>query len=347
MSAPALTHHEILGLVEPFTRRGRPVDLAASDRVARKLVFKPIDHTPAPESANVVLMREVLMLESYGTGTFKLTRTLSRADGLQATVTALGQAAGEMLARVEAVEPERHFRAGSGYLIARSYEFDSGLDGSSADRAAGPQLRLSNALVRLDGVTLAMRVPSVKGVAADITLEALPGEVLDVPEDLLAVQGWNWARLMHETSGWKTKLRLRGKPAQRGAQAEAALEQVARHLVQVLGEPPARFHDRWTAARWGVMLRRLIPTLTALGMIAGVIVLPRLPFGNTAGLFLALHYVPIGLLALAFTLQELPRFELPPLPRRSSASGWRKPARAVSTPAAAQKVLSPTAHNTC
>jgi hypothetical protein len=74
-----------------------------------------------------------------------------------------------------------------------------------------------------------------------------------------------------------------------------------------------------------VVLRRLIPTLTAIGLIAGVIVLPRLPFGNQPSLFLALHYVPIALLALSFSLQEMPRFELPPLPRRLSASGWRKP----------------------
>jgi hypothetical protein len=179
-------------------------------------------------------------------------------------------------------------------------------------------------------------------VAADIALDPLPGEVLDVPEDLLAVQGWNWARLMSDTSGWKTKLRLRGKPARRGALAEAALDQVARHLVQVLSEPPARFHERWWRARWGVVLRRLIPTLTAVGLIAGVIVLPRLPFGNTPGLFLALHYVPIALLALSFSVQELPRFELPPLPRRSSATSWR---RAVKPSAAgAQASLSPTAH---
>ncbi|MBK6850321.1 MAG: hypothetical protein IPG93_01595 [Burkholderiales bacterium] len=346
MTAPALTHHEILGLVEPFTRRGRHVDLAASDRVARKLAFKPIDHVSAHDAGGTMLTREVLLLESYGTGTFKLTRTLSRADGLQATVTTLGQAPAEMLARIEAVAPERHFRCGPGYEITRSYEFDSGADGSRADRAAGPQLRLANGLVRLDGLTLTMRVPAVKGIAADIALDAVPGEVLDIPEDLLAVQGWYWARLMNDVTGWKTRLRLRGKPVQRSAQAEAALDQVARHLVQTLGEAPACFHERWLAARWGVVLRRLIPTLTAIGLIVGVLVLPSLPFGQASGLFLALHYVPIALLAASFMLQELPRFELPPLPRRSSAAGWRRPVQASSAPAA-QQGISPTAHTAC
>ncbi len=37
-----LTHHEIIGIVEPFTRRGRHVDLSASNRLERCLVLKPV-----------------------------------------------------------------------------------------------------------------------------------------------------------------------------------------------------------------------------------------------------------------------------------------------------------------
>ena len=40
MNAPPLTHHDILALAEPFARRGRRVDLAASDRIARRVVFQ-------------------------------------------------------------------------------------------------------------------------------------------------------------------------------------------------------------------------------------------------------------------------------------------------------------------
>jgi hypothetical protein len=44
---------------------------------------------------------------------------------------------------------------------------------------------------------------------------------------------------------------------------------------------------------------------------------------------MALHYVPIAVLALSFTAQELSRFEIPPLPRRLRAAQWRSgPARA-------------------
>ena len=58
----------------------------------------------------------------------------------------------------------------------------------------------------------------------------------------------------------------------------------------------------------------------------GALLLPRIAGQELSGVWMALHYVPIGLLALSFTLQELPRFEIPPLPRRLRAAQWRAPA---------------------
>ena len=76
-TAPPLTHHEILALVEPFSRQGRQVDLAGSDRTARKLLFKPVERVlTAPD---LPALRETLELESLGTGSFKLTRVLTGA----------------------------------------------------------------------------------------------------------------------------------------------------------------------------------------------------------------------------------------------------------------------------
>ena len=49
---------------------------------------------------------------------------------------------------------------------------------------------------------------------------------------------------------------------------------------------------------------------------------PRFDAQARAGLWMALHYVPIGLLALSFSLQELAQFEIPPWPRRSRAGQW-------------------------
>jgi len=46
MSVTPLTHHQILSVVEPFSRVSHHVDLAASDRLARKLVFKTVELDP-------------------------------------------------------------------------------------------------------------------------------------------------------------------------------------------------------------------------------------------------------------------------------------------------------------
>jgi hypothetical protein len=72
-----------------------------------------------------------------------------------------------------------------------------------------------------------------------------------------------------------------------------------------------------------VVLRRLLPTLTALSLLATVALLPRLGLDRIDGAWTLLYHVPTLLLAGAFMLQEMPRFEIPPWPRRSSAADWR------------------------
>ncbi len=176
---------------------------------------------------------------------------------------------------------------------------------------------------RLLTLTLVVKLPGLRSVAADLTLSPAPGPRPDLPEDLLAVLGWDWARLVRGKDGWTSKLRLRGPVLRRSRTAEAALDRAGAHLARVMAEPPAAFHDRHRLARWGVVLRRGIPSLTALAMVVGALLLPRLTDPSNSGLWMALHYVPIGLLALSFSLQELAQFEIPPWPRRSRAGQWR------------------------
>jgi hypothetical protein len=315
LSAPPLTHHDILALVEPFTRRGRHVDLAASRREDRRLVFKP----PAcdGDAAGHAACEESLQLECPAGGFYRLTRTLTHPEAGQATLRAHGPEPGALLAAVEAVALDRHFVTGPGFAIARSY----GLDASSGADAAS--LVLTQGTVRVAGLTLTLNVPAVRRVAADITLDPGNGERFALPEDLLAVLGWNWARLVRRGEGWTTKLRLRGSLTQRTGRAEAALTRVGAHLAQTLGEPPPRYHERLAAARWGVFFRRGIPTLTALALVAAVLL--SAPFRDEvpAHVLVALYHVPTLFVALSFVLQELPRFEIPPWPRRSSAPDWR------------------------
>jgi hypothetical protein len=317
MSAPPLSHHEILDLVGPYARRGLQVDLQASDRLGRRLLFRRVDH--ATDEPALAGLHETLQLESFGTGTFRLTRTLATASGLKASVQVLGPEPGLLLEQVRALEPQRQFRCGPGYVLALSYDL--------YPRAAGgvdALAVLTRGVARLDdGFTLSLTLSAVRGVAADLTLEAPSGPRPPLPEDLLAVLGWDWARLIATRDGWKSKLRLRGDNARRTARAERALQRAAAHLVQTLGEPPPRFHERWLAARWGVFLRRGLPVLTVLSVIVAALVLPRVPIQERPGLVTLIFHVPTALIALSFSLQELTQFEIPPLPSASTATSWR------------------------
>jgi len=315
MPTQPLTHHDILGLVEPFARGGRQVDLAASNRLERRLVFKPVEH--AADAPGTGPLKEVFHLDSFGTGTFRLTRTLTHPSGLQATLEALGPQPAVLLTQVDAVPPQRHFRTGPGFVIARSYAIQT---------TAGPVLR--RGVVQAEGgLNLTMTVSAVRGVSADIVLaQSTPGEALALPEDLLAVLGWDWARLIRKPGNWSSKLRLRGGAARRTASAEAALDVAAAHLAQTLAEPPSRFHDRHVVARRGVVFRRAIPLMTPVLLVITVLALPRFDV-DSSPLWVLLYHVPTVCILLSFRLQELPQFEIPPWPRRSEAPSWRTVAR--------------------
>lgn len=327
MASTPLSHHDILGLVEPFSRRGHHVDLAASDRLERRLRFKPVEH--AGDASPAPALHETLQLDSFDSGGFRLTRTLSRGASLQATLQVSGPEPAALLTQVEAVAPQHQFVAGSGFVIARSYTLQPVSDRVAKGRMA---LILTRAVVQLDDLALTLSVPAIRRVSADLWLSATTGgasgtvhdSVLDLPEDLLAVLGWNWTRLIKKKDGWESKLRLSGDLARRTHRAEAALDRVAAHLTQTLAQPPAQFHERHLKARWWAAFRRAIPLLTPVSLLVAILVLPRIDVGESPGLWLMLFHVPTALIALSFCLQELPQYEIPPLPRRSRAPAWRQ-----------------------
>jgi hypothetical protein len=318
MSAPPLTHHEILELVAPFTRRGRHVDLGASDRLERRLRFRPVDLAAGPQATPALI--ETLELESLPTGTQRLRRILAHPCGLRADAECLGEQPAALLAMLEALDPQQQFRAGPGYVIARSYTLGAG--------SGSPSVLLRRGVVQLAGLQLTLTLPAVRGVAAELTLTPAPGpapgERLDLPEDLLAVLGWNWTRLVRSGEGWKTKLRLRGSTTRRSTQAEDALERAATHLARTLEEPPAAFHDRARAARYRVWFRRAIPLLTLVALIGVVASMAHFGLGRQSGMWILFFQLPTALIALSFCLQELPQYEIPPWPRRARQAHWRR-----------------------
>jgi hypothetical protein len=316
MAMPPLTHHEIIDVIEPFTRRGRHVDLAASDRIERRLVFKPIEHTD--QTTTLPGLREILQLESRGAGAYRLTRRLTIACGLEASLQSEGSHPGELLTQVESIPAERQFCAGEGFVIAQSHRLEP------SGRAATTQMVLTEGVAQVGGLTLKLRASTVRGYPADIELVAAAGDSIELPEDLLAVLGWDWARLIPDAERWTSKVRVRGSESQRSRRAEVKLERTAMHLAQTFAEPPRRYHQRWFAARWGVAFRRGIPLLTGIAMIAGALAVPSLHIPEGSPIRLLIFNSPTILVALAFCMQELPRLEIPPLPRQLRAATWRK-----------------------
>jgi hypothetical protein len=323
MSAHPLTHHDILALVEPFARHRRHVDLAASDRIARRLAFRPLEH--AADAAGRPAVGETLVLDHPDAHDFALIRTLAVADGPRATLSAAGRSAAEVLACVEAVPIERQIVTGPDWLIARSYRVEP------AGLSDGVRLALIAAEARVGGLVLALTVPRTSGIPAELSLSAAAGDPLRLPEDLLAVLGWPWARITRARQGWSGSLRLRGSGPDRTADAERKLERTVRHLAQTLAEPPQRFHQRHALARWRVAGRRAVPLLACFAMLAGTAFIASLDLPENSVWRMLVFHAPPLLLLLFVALPEMPRIEIPPLPRRLAANAWREPAAPDAT----------------
>jgi hypothetical protein len=313
MPLPPFSHHDILALIEPFTRRGHRVDLAASDRLARRLVFKS-------QALEAGALQQVLELEQPLADHFCLTRTLTQGRGLQARIECSGPEPGALLAQAEAVDPTDLFHAGPGHALAFSHRLDT-------VRSGAVQQVLTRAEARLDGAALALTLamPGVRGYPADIQVQAPDASEYDLPIDLLAVLGWRWARLERQGEGWASTLKVRGHEPQRSRRAEADWQTTVVHLASTLAEPPARFHERMAGARWAVVLRHAMPLGVGAGLVAGSMAVPRLAMEQSSALRMLVFNAPPILLGIGFCLKELPRFELPRWPRRSRAAAWWQP----------------------
>ncbi|MFD2181850.1 hypothetical protein [Rhodoplanes azumiensis] len=348
-----MTHHEILRLVAPFTRRGLRLDPAASDRQRRRLVFAP--HPPAadPHStdagepvagdavadradgvapfANVAAGRITVVLdapapEAGEAAPWRLTRVLDDPAGVTARLEAEGRDLDALLDRLAAVAPERHIRTGPGWVIATSWRLDSSGGGSDA-------LVLTGGVARLGDVVLTLKMPALRRYLADLEITTVDGSRLDLTEDLLAVLGTDWSTLRRYGTKWVGTLKPHGREPGRSRAAEAALTTSADHLARTLAEPPSRFHARLYRARWGVVLRRAVPLLVSLVLLVGSLFVSKLDLDQNSGLWVVMFHAPPLMLVVFFCLREIPRIEIPPLPRISATATWR-PTDVPGAPAA-------------
>lgn len=324
MPSDPLTHHEILKLIEPFTRRGYHADLSATCRLERRLVFKPVErHLDFPDGP---ALQETLSLENPKADFYRLTRRLSYAAGsdvlLEAELEAEGERPADLLAQVEAIAPERQFRFGPHFAMAMSYRL-SYIEG--AGQAAGlPALSLITMAAQLENLSIGFRAPVVKGDPEGL-IELMPTTegLLCLPEDLLAVLGLEWGLLQPKGKGWKSRLLMRGGEPRRSVKTGLKLERMVNHIAQTLRETPAHYHERMAAARWRVVLRRSIPLILSILLVAGAFATSSLNIAEDSQLRLLVLNAPPVLLVLFFCLREIPSIEIPPFPKRSKASDWR------------------------
>lgn len=324
MTTAPLTHHEILERIEPFVRRGRHADLAASDRIARRIAFKAVEH--AGDTPASPCLRDTLQLEQLREDHYRLTRVLSHPSGAQARLVTEGAQPGELLARIECVAPWRQVRTVGSFVIALRHRLEAS-DGTPGDAA---MLVLTDAEAHGEGpnawLKLTLDVPSMKGVSGEIKVFADAADGVDLPDDLLAVQGRDWdcfRRIIGGAEGWRSSVKLRGSGAARRDDAERKFECTVEHVARTLAEPPARFHERWTVARWQVFMRRTIPLGVCVGLIAGAAAVPYMGIADDSVIHMLLFNAPPLLLVLFFSMRELPRIEVPPLPARLRAATWR------------------------
>lgn len=317
-----MTHHDIMALVAPFSAAGCRVDLAASDRLRRRVAFRPAA-AASPAADGLPALVESLWLDNPGPDFWQLTRRLQRVTPTAPAAAAAGEPVAELvaegadpaalLAAVQAVPAARQWRCEAGHWMALSHRVE----------VASGRLTLTQAAARLPGLRLAMTVSRVSGIPAVVELQPEPDGSLALPDDLLAVLGLRWSVLKRLGSSWRASVKLAGQGAERGHDAEARLAQAVSHLAATLAEPPARFHQRHRRARWRVVARRLTPLGVALALIAGAASVHRLEIGPDSVLRMLIFNAPPLLLVWFFSMRELPRVEIPPLPREPLAADWR------------------------
>lgn len=317
-----LSHHEILGLAAPFARRGLHVDLAASQRLERRLAFREV---PGPDG-----LREGLRLENPASGRYLLTRTLTRPDGLQVELQTSGADPAVLLARLDTVAPASQWHVGPGFVLAIGMRLEPAGPSAGAD---APLRTLATTLeLHCDALVLRLQVPATPGIPADVEVEAPQGDVHELPEDLLAVLGQGWSSLWRVGTGWRGSFRLPRREPARSEHARRQMERAAEHLAATLAEPPAQFHARLATARWKVAARRCVPLLSVAALIGASLAVPSFEIAKNSVFRMLIFNAPPLLLALGLCLQELPRFELPRRPRPSTAQSWRSAAAAVQPP---------------
>jgi hypothetical protein len=316
--ARPLSHHEILELMGPFTRRDRHLDMRASRREERLLVLAPMEHPPpAPELPR---LREVLSLEARETGWYRLVRELTALapDGatvLRASLTAAGRNLEALAAGVEAVPLAQQFHLVEGICVQCSYRLETASGGRMY-----PVPTRARALV--EGVTVEIDADRGGGTPFQLRLVPPAGRRLNVPEDLLRVLGRDWRPLREQAGHWNAGINLRSEGSGRAGEIEAKITRSVGHLARTLSRPPAEFHPRFLRERRRIAARQGIRMLVSLALVAALVSVTLSPLARGPGGMVLVHYGSIAILVGAFFLGDPPAIQPPRLPQTLDQTAW-------------------------
>lgn len=371
MTANPLTHHQIIELIDPFVCAGRELDLAASDRSARRLVFKALEGSDEGPPGG---QRELLTLEAPDADRYRLVRSVTAAAGLTATLTAEGPDPAGLLDRILSFPPASHFRVAAGILIAFNYRFapmatdrvpgvalgdsgaatpdqfreapvahgvdrlaeaDGNADAGPAEGRLVPPL-LTDAQALIGGVLrLTLDAETTRPRRVWLELRPEPAVRLRLPPDLLAVLGPSWHYLQrYYAEAWRTTIVVAGQEPARSQDIVAKVTQTVAHLVAVLSESPTAYHERFGVVRRRVFVRGLVAILLQFGIVVAGPILLASGVSEESVFFMLAYFWPV-LLLLALPLFADRLILMPPgWPRRLPADAWSPFASATAPPVA-------------
>jgi hypothetical protein len=226
-------------------------------------------------------------------------------------------------------------RAGADRLLGERFAFlrhaqpasseaaETAGDESLIDDADGPlRAILTEANARVGPVKLNLKAERFSGMPAELKLTPDAGVKLKIPEDLLAVVAWHHRPLRQIVSYWRGTIRVATHEPARTADVEAKLAETVEHLAGTLAASPRDFHERHRGARWRVAYQRSVPMLLLLGMMAATPGIRWLDMADNSILRMLIFHMPPFMLVGFFLMREMPRFEIPPLPRPLVQRHW-------------------------
>ena len=306
-----LTHHDILILVAAFARHGRRVDLADSERSARKIVFQTITHTEV--GAAKLTLVESLYLENPRPERYRAVRQLRHANGTTAYLQVDGPSPEAAYERVLATPPESQFTVVAEWPVAHSY---------TVDLTRSSMAWLTAAEANIGTVQLRLATQAGGRVPAELTLHG--ADDYQLPEDVLAVLGWAWRPLRWRRGCWNSLLHVTRREPQCSLDLQTRFDHTVAHLATTLAAAPGEFHPRFKQARWRAAFQRALPLLACAAVLASLPLLQVLLFNRGFEMPPWVLGLPPLLLvsALLAGTHHIPEIVVPPLPRPLKPDAW-------------------------